>query len=58
MLITEQRVRKCVNCAFGNTVIAGKMYCGHPIHFGQLNAIDHGCVNWKDRRHGIRGKDE
>ena len=57
-MITEQRTRKCVNCAFGNTVIAGKMYCGHPIHFGQLNSIDHGCVNWKDRRHGIRGKDE
>ena len=54
MLITEQRVRRCVNCAFGETIVAGKMYCSHPIHHGRMNEINHTCVNWKDRRHGKR----
>ena len=54
----EQRTRKCVNCAFGCAVVAGMMYCAHPMHYGKLNDISHTCLNWKDRKHGMRGKDE
>ena len=54
----EQRDRHCVNCAFGCTVVAGMMYCAHPMHYGKLNDISHTCLNWKDRKHGMRGKDE
>ena len=57
-MITEQRVRKCVNCAFGETIVAGKMYCSHPIHYGRMNEINHTCINWKDRRHGKRDESD
>ena len=57
-MINEQRTRKCLNCAFGKSIVAGKMYCAHPMHYGRMNEITHGCVNWKDRRHGMRENDE
>ena len=57
-MITEQRVRKCVNCAFGETIVAGKMYCSHPIHYGRLNEINNPCITRKARRHGKRDESD
>ena len=55
---TENRSRKCVNCAYGHSIIKGSMYCSHPFHYGASNEPTHHCLNWKDRRHGVRDKDE
>ena len=57
-VITEQRTRKCSNCAFGRSIMAGKMYCIHPFHYGKNNEPTHHCNNWKDRRHGVRDESD
>lgn len=51
---TENRTRKCMNCAYGHSIIKGSMYCSHPFHYGASNEPTHHCNNWKDRRHGVR----
>ena len=51
---TENRTRKCMNCAYGHAIVKGSMYCSHPFHYGASNEPTHHCLNWKDRRHGER----
>ena len=53
-MASDQRTRKCINCAYGHAIIAGKLYCSHPFHYGASNEPTHHCLNWKDRRHGER----
>ena len=51
---TENRTRKCMNCAYGHAIVKGSMYCSHPFHYGASNEPNHHCLNWKDKRHGER----
>ena len=55
-MITENRTRKCMNCAYGHSIIKGSMYCLHPFHYGASNEPTHHCLNCAFGKSIVAGK--